>query len=45
MISISPVVNWRDFDKKNLENTYNFLKNIYNNFWRCDEKSLENFKN
>lgn len=44
IISISPVVDWRDFDKKNLENTYNFLKNIYNNFWICDEKILENFR-
>lgn len=44
IISVSPVINWRYFDKKNLENTYHFLKNIYNNFWRCDEESLENFR-
>lgn len=45
IISLSPVISWKDFDKKNLENTYNFLQNVYNNFWRCDQKSLENFKN
>ncbi len=45
IISLSPVIDWKNFDKKNLHNTYNFLKNIYNNFWRCSEESLENFKN
>lgn len=47
IVSCSPVIDWKEHnstgDESPLEETVSFIRDAYDQLWRCDEESLEKF--